>query len=81
MKGTELLKAVMKEKGVSSAVLAEKLGYKTPSFVSEKLRRENGVRTDWFAKMLNAMDCEIIIKDKVGSKKQWQLTDDSNEVE
>lgn len=78
MNASELVKAVMTEKGCSCATLAKKLGYSTPSFVSEKLRRENGMRTDWFVKMLNAMDCEIIIKDTMGNKKSWTLTNESN---
>lgn len=74
MDAAELIKAVMAEKGYSSATLAKKLGCSTPSFVSEKLRRENGMRTDWFIKMLEAMDCEIIIKDSIGTKKTWVLS-------
>lgn len=79
MNASELIKAIMAEKGYSNATLAKKLGYSTPSFVSEKLRRENGMRTDWFIKILNAMDCEIIIKDKIGTKKSWILSDESDE--
>lgn len=77
MNASELIKVVMAEKGYSNATLAKKLGCSTPSFVSEKLRRENGMRTDWFAKMLNAMDCEIIIKDTIGTKKTWTLSNDT----
>lgn len=79
MNACELVKAVMKEKGYSNATLAKKLGCSTPSFVSEKLRRENGMRTDWFVKMINAMDCEIVIKDTIGAKKTWMLSNDSDE--
>ena len=79
MNASELIKAIMAEKGYSNATLAKKLGYSTPSFVSEKLRRENGMRTDWFIKILNAMDCEIIIRDKIGTKKSWILSDESDE--
>lgn len=77
MNASELIKTVMAEKGYSNAKLAKKLGYSAPSFVSEKLRRENGMRTDWFAKILNAMDCEIIIKDTIGTKKTWILSNDA----
>lgn len=76
MNASELVKAVMVEKGYSNATLAKKLGCPTPSFVSEKLRRENGMRTDWFVKMLKAMDCEIIVKDTIGTKKHWILSND-----
>ena len=79
MTAAELIRAIMTEKGYSNAALAKKLGCSTPSFISEKLRRENGMRTDWFIKILNAMDCEIIIKDKIGTKKSWILSDESDE--
>lgn len=78
MNASELIKAVMSEKGYSAATLAKKLGCSTASFVSEKLRRENGMRTDWFVKMLNAMDCEIVIKDTIGEKKTWKLSNESD---
>lgn len=70
MNATDLIKDIMKEKGWTCATLAKKLGYSSGSFISEKLRRENGMRTDWFIKILNAMDCEIIVKDTIGTKKQ-----------
>lgn len=58
----------MAEKGCSCATLAKKLRYSTPSFVSKELRRENGMRTDWFVNTLNAMNCEIIVWDSMEIK-------------
>ena len=71
MNQSEIIRAVMKEKGYTYAALAKKLGYDNPSMISGKLLRGNGMRTDWFLRMLNAMDCDIIIKDRIGSKKTW----------
>lgn len=79
MNTSKLIKTIMAEKGYSNATLAKKLNCATPSFISEKLRRENGMRTDWFIKILNAMDCEIVIKDTIGTKKTWVLTNDNEE--
>lgn len=79
MNATELIKDIMKEKGWTCAAIAKKLGYPTASFISEKLRRENGMRTDWFIKILNAMDYEIIVKDTIGTKKQRVLTNDKEQ--
>jgi hypothetical protein len=75
MNATELIKAVMAEKGYSAAALAKELGCSTPSFITEKLRRKNGMRTDWLVKMLGAMKCEIIVRDTIGQKKKWVLDD------
>lgn len=36
------------------------------------------MRTDWFVKMLNAMDCEIVIKNTIGEKKTWNLSNESD---
>ena len=79
MNATDLIKEIMKEKGWTCATLAKKLGCSTPSFISEKLRREKGMRIDWFIKILNAMDCEIIVKDTIGTKKQRVLTNDEEQ--
>lgn len=74
MTASELIKAVMKEKGYSNQKLASDMGYSTASYVSEKLRRKKGLRVDWFVKMLNEMNCEIIVRDTIGNKNQWILT-------
>ncbi len=79
MTASELIKAVMKEKGYSNQKLASDMGYNTASYVSEKLRRKNGLRVDWFVKMLNEMNCEIIVRDTIGNKNQWELTLDTED--
>ena len=69
----EIVRDVMHAKGFSYAKLADKLGYATASVVSDQLRRKNGMRTDNFVKMLEAMDCEIVVKDKIGKKQSWKV--------
>lgn len=73
MNQNDIVRAVMSEKGYTYAALAKKLGYDNPSIISGKLLRDNGMRTDWFVRILNAMDCDIIVRDRIGSKKRWIL--------
>lgn len=73
MLGKEVIAHVMKERGFSAAVLAEKLGYATPSGVTERLRGKQDIRTDNLAKFLEAMDCELIVRSKIGKKETWAI--------
>lgn len=74
MTAGSILKEVMNSKGFSFRTLAAKLGYSVGSYISERVRRDNGMRVDSLLEMLEAMDCEVIIKNKIGKKEQWVLT-------
>ena len=63
----------MKLRGFSNQSLATKLGKSTASAVSTKLSREKGMRMDIFLEMVEAMDCEVIIKSKLADKSQWKI--------
>ena len=65
MNGIEAVKAIMKAEGETSPKLAVKLGYTTPSGVTEKLRGKHDRRVDTFAKFLNTMGYEIVVR-KIG---------------
>lgn len=62
MTDKEILRELMKANGVSSPVLAEKLGYKTASGVTEKLRRKESMRLDTFARFLSALGGTIVVR-------------------
>lgn len=73
MTASDIVKAIMKEKGFSYAALGAKIG-STPSTLSDCLnRRVTSMRVDSLLEMLTAMDCEIIIKDKIGKKATYVL--------
>lgn len=67
MNEIQIVKALMKTKGVSGAVLADKLGFNTPSAVTNRLQSKT-MTVEVLIKLLEAMDCELIIKNKVGDK-------------
>lgn len=73
MKPNEIVKDIMKFRGFSNASLATKLGKSTASAVSNPLSRENGMRIDTFLEMIDAMGCEIVVRDKMGSEQEWVI--------
>ena len=74
MNEKEIVKEVMALRGWSQATLAKEAGFKQQSNVTGLLNRgENGMRVDKLAKMLNAMGCEIVVRDKMGSGKEWTV--------
>ena len=74
MNEKEIVKEVMGMRGWSQATLAKEAGFKQQANITGLLNRgENGMRIDKLAKMLNAMGCEIVIRDKMGSGKEWTV--------
>ena len=74
MNEKDIIRAAMKARGISQKELAEKVEGEgaAPSYVSETLRRKNGMRIDKFAKFLDAMEYEIIVRDP-DTKQEWKL--------
>lgn len=74
MNEKEIVKEVMAMRKWSQEDLAEKAGFKSQSNVTGLLNRgANGMRIDKLAKMLKVMGCEIIIRDTMGSGKEWKV--------
>jgi transcriptional regulator with XRE-family HTH domain len=74
MKDKEIIKAAMTARGYSQTFLAkEKLGFATPSGVSERLRGKQSMRVDTFVKFLKAMDFEVVVRSKTSSKEEWTV--------
>lgn len=76
MNEIEIVKALMKAKGVSGAVLADKLGYKTPSAVTNRLQSKT-MTVEVLVNLLAAMDCELVIKNKVGGKETFVVENEN----
>lgn len=62
MQSGEVVKALMKEKEIKQSEIAELLGMKSPSGVSQALARD--MKTSMILRFLNCMDCELIVRDK-----------------
>lgn len=71
----EVVREVMAMRGWSQAKLAEEGKLGTQSNITGLLNNnKNGVRVDKLFAMLNAMGCELIVRDKMGSGKEWKIT-------
>lgn len=79
MNEIEIVKALMKTKKVSGAVLADKLGFNTASAVTNRLQSKT-MTVEVLVNLLAAMDCELIIKNKVGDKESF-VVDNENRNE
>lgn len=69
---SELVKTVMTDKGYSYRALALKLGHPTPSYISEKVRGTRAMEFSGFVKIMNGMDCEVLV---VLDKQKWVITE------
>lgn len=80
MNEIEIVKAMMKTKKASGAVLAEKLGFKTPSAVTNRLQSKT-MTVEVLIKLLDALDCELVIRHKMGDKETFVVDNENrNEV-
>ena len=58
-----IIRKMMKLKGYTLKIIAEKCGCKYRSNISEMLRSKN-MRVDNLIRILSAMDCELVIRSK-----------------
>ena len=80
MNEIEAIKKIMKSKKISGATLAEKLGYKTASAVTNRLQSKT-MTVEILVNLLDALDCELIISDKTDNQATYTVTNDNrNEV-
>lgn len=63
MRVQDVVREVMTVNGVSQQTLSEKLGYKRQTNVSELLRGRS-MRVDSLLKMLDVMECELVVVSK-----------------
>lgn len=74
MKSTTVVAELMKDKGISMARMAEKMGYKTPSCISDRIYNKHDMRADILAKFLDELDCELVIRSKLKDHREWIVT-------
>lgn len=74
MNEKDIVRAVMSLRKWSQADLAREAGFKSQSNITGLLNNnKNGIRIDNLVKMLNAMGCEVVIRDKMGSGNEWKV--------
>lgn len=75
MNEKEIVKEAMKTVGWSQETLAEKMGYKHQSAVSNRLTGKS-MRVDTFVKFMSLMGYEVIVKSTSpnSNKNQWTIS-------
>ena len=83
MNEKEIIREIMSLKGYTQTLVAEKAGLKRQSNMSEMLRSKN-LRVDNLVRLLEAMDCELVIRSKTSMtdpknpertcKPEWKVT-------
>ena len=71
----EVVREVMAMRGWSQSKLAEEVGggWKQTNITGLLNNTKNGMRVDNLMKILNAMGCEVIVRDKMGTNKEWKI--------
>ena len=78
MNERQVLREVMNLRGWSQQKLADEVGLKRQSNISNMLNTsQKGMRVDNLFKLLDVMGCEIVVRDKMGSKKEWVVDDET----
>ena len=69
------LKELMKEKGITQEEMANRLGYKRPSSITNRLneKTKGTMRTYNLIEMLNVLGVKAIVRDRMGTGKTWIL--------
>lgn len=73
MTAREIIKELIKTRNWSQSKLAEEAGLKSQSNVTGMLNRSSSLRVDNLVKLVEAMGYEVIIRDKMGSNKEWRI--------
>lgn len=74
MNEKEIVREVMSMRSWSQAQLAKEAGFNSQSNITGLLNNnKNGIRIDNLVKMLSAMGCEVVVRDKMGSGKEWKV--------
>lgn len=70
----DIVREIMHMRDWSQATLAKESGFKSQSNITGLLNNnKNGIRIDNLVKMLSAMGCEVVVRDKMGSGKEWVI--------
>ncbi len=73
-----VIKEVMHIRGYTLEKLQTKLGYKTLSGVSERIRKGN-MKIDTLLKFGEILDFEVVIRSTLKDKAEWKITPDNDE--
>ena len=78
MRSKDIIKELLKMRNWSQNDLAVECGVSGPVVISGQLNRNTSMRVDNFVRMCNAMGFEVIVRDKMDTKKEF-IVDDKTE--
>ena len=61
----EMVKDTRDELGLTQSLLAKKIGANSPQAFQRLVAAKNGMRTDNFVKLMNAMGYDVIVRNRV----------------
>lgn len=79
MKIGAIVKSIFKDRNISYMTVAENLGYKHASAVSNRLDDTRPITTDILLKILDELDCELVIRSKKKDRTEWVVSGTSKE--
>lgn len=71
MTGKEIVKEIMALRKWSQSKLADEMGKNQTNITGYLNRGKNEMRLDVFSEMVETMGCEVVVKDKMGTNKEW----------
>ena len=74
MQAGKIVKEIIKLRGHSFLSLAKKLGHEHASAVSNRLTDKSPMQINVLLRLLEALDCELIIRSKTKDKTEWVVT-------
>lgn len=75
MTAKDAIREIMALRKWSQATLAEEAGLKRQSNITGILNRGVSLRVDTLVLLAEAMGCEVVIRDKMGSKMEWRISE------
>lgn len=75
MRIEDIIKVKIKERKTTQALLAEKTGFANQANIGSLLNGKRNMRMDNAIKLLDALDCEIIVRDRLDGN-EWVVSNE-----
>lgn len=75
----KIVKEIIKFRGHSYLSLAKKLGHEHASAVSNRLTDKSPIQINVLLRMIDALDCELVIRSKTKDKTEWIVSGTESE--
>lgn len=71
-----LIKEMIKSKGFTQLEVADKIGLSSQTVITARLddKSDRSIRIDSMLEILNAIGVKVIVSDRMGSEKSWELS-------